>query len=60
MQIVINAVGTLPIYVCYLVILVWYFCHIVVDIVDLYRAVTAGYGLITEQVHTSLPVHSGS
>lgn len=53
-------VGFLPIYLCYLVILVWYFCRIVVDIVDVYKALTTEGG----QVHTcvkevvSLWIHS--
>ena len=41
-------VGFLPIYLCYLVILVWYFYRIVVDIVDIYKAVMTAGG----QVHT--------
>jgi len=37
----IIAVGTLPIYVCYLIILVWYIYHIFLDVVEIYKAATA-------------------
>jgi len=40
-QAAISGVGFLLNYVCYVVILAWYICHIVLDIVDIYRALTA-------------------
>ena len=40
-QAAISGVGLLLNYVCYGVILAWYICHIVLDIVDIYRSLTA-------------------
>ena len=49
-QAAISGVGLLLNYVCYVVILVWYICHIVLDIVDIYRALTAGNKNIVAEV----------
>ena len=40
-QAAISGVGFLLNYICYVVILVWYICHIWLDIVDIYRSLTA-------------------
>jgi len=40
-QAAILGVGLLLNYVCYVVILAWYICHIWLDIVDIYRSLTA-------------------
>ena len=45
-----SGVGLLLNYVCYIVILAWYFCHIVLDIVDIYRSLTAGNKNIVAEV----------
>jgi len=49
-QAAISGVGLLLNYVCYGVILAWYICHIVLDIVDIYRSLTAGNKNIVAEV----------